>query len=163
MEEEYIEELGVFISHGGESNEWKDLAIFIQSNYDDIKPYELSHQSSRGKNVMDKLSETICEYCDYAIIVVTAEDETKGGQLRARQNVVHELGYCQGVLGRHNVLILKEKDVELFSNVHGIVYESFERGNIKSTFAAVRAHLDDVLQEWEDEELEFGDCEDEEE
>ncbi len=43
-------------------------------------------------------------------------------QPRARQNVVFELGFFFGSLGRRRVCAVYEKDVELPSDLHGFVY-----------------------------------------
>jgi len=47
-------------------------------------------------------------------------------RLRARQNVVMEFGYFWGLLGRDRVCCLYKGDVELPSDMHGIVYVPFK-------------------------------------
>jgi predicted nucleotide-binding protein len=150
-------EFGVFISHGGKSTLWKDLARFIEKELE-IETYELSEQSNHGKAVIEKLEKTICEDCDYAIIILTAEDVMQNGELRARQNVIHEIGFCQGVLGRKHVLLLKQKGVEIFSNISGLVYEEFVGENISSVFHKVQKHLEQAFEDWEDDDYEYGIC-----
>lgn len=150
-------EFGVFISHGGYSSVWKDLARFIEKEIG-VDTFELSEQSNKGRAVIEKLERTICEDCDYAIIVMTAEDVMMDNTKRARQNVVHEIGFCQGVLGREHVLLLKQKGIELFSNIHGLVYEEFEGNNIASVYHKVRKHLEEALEAWEDDDYEYGVC-----
>jgi len=46
---------------------------------------------------------------------------------RARQNVILEFGYFMGLLGRDRVCCLYKGDVELPSDMHGIVYISFKK------------------------------------
>jgi len=46
---------------------------------------------------------------------------------RARQNVVFEFGYFVGLLGRDRVCCLHEGDLELPSDMHGIVYIPFKK------------------------------------
>lgn len=46
---------------------------------------------------------------------------------RARQNVVLELGYFIGKLSRDRVCCLHKGDVELPSDMHGIVYIFFKK------------------------------------
>jgi predicted nucleotide-binding protein len=41
---------------------------------------------------------------------------------RARQNVVMELGYFMGVLGRGKVCVMHRGNLERPSDVHGVVY-----------------------------------------
>lgn len=45
---------------------------------------------------------------------------------RARQNVVLELGYFVGRLGRDRVLALKRGDVEVPSDFNGVVYTDYD-------------------------------------
>ena len=45
---------------------------------------------------------------------------------RARQNVLIELGYFIGHLGRKHVCALKRGDVEIPSDFDGVVYETFD-------------------------------------
>ena len=45
---------------------------------------------------------------------------------RARQNVILELGFFMGFLGRRRVCCLYKEGVELPSNILGIVYKKFK-------------------------------------
>jgi predicted nucleotide-binding protein len=56
----------------------------------------------------------------FAILVHTAEDEQVDGQLRARQNVVHETGLFQGRLGFSRTIIVRQQGCETFSNLTGL-------------------------------------------
>ncbi len=57
-----------------------------------------------------------------AILVFTAEDETANGVKRARQNVIHEAGLFRSKLSSDQTIILREKGVEIPSNLAGIEY-----------------------------------------
>jgi predicted nucleotide-binding protein len=70
----------------------------------------------------------------FAVLVLTGEDETAKGGKRARQNVIHEAGLFQGVLGFHRAILLVQKGVEEMSNVHGLQHIPFERNRIDTTF-----------------------------
>jgi hypothetical protein len=85
--------------------------------------------------------EDMLEKSSFALLVMTAEDETSEGLMRARQNVVHEAGLFQGRLGFSRALMLLEKHLDLFSNVDGIQYLEYSKGNIKETFGDVLATL----------------------
>lgn len=138
------EEIVVFISHGG-SHLWKDVARFIERELS-LETVVLQERPNKGRTVITKLQEEASE-CDFAIIVMTAEDAQEDGTLRARQNVIHEIGFCQGLFGMENVLILKQKGVEGFSNISGIVYEEFAGDNIKSTFEKIRQEIEELEEE----------------
>jgi predicted nucleotide-binding protein len=54
-------------------------------------------------------------------------DDLMGSSVRARQNVVLELGWFMAHLGRERVLLLYAGDVEIPSDIFGIVYLAFKR------------------------------------
>lgn len=140
MEEEII----IFISHGG-SHLYKDVDKYIYKNLG-IETVILHERPNKGRTVIEKLEDEI-ENCDFAIIVLTAEDEQADGSIRGRQNVIHEIGFCQGYLGRDRVLVLKQKGVEPFTNISGIVYEEFIGDNIKSTFTKIQQEIEELEEE----------------
>ena len=49
-------------------------------------------------------------------------DEPNQSAPRACQNVIFELGYFMGKLGRERVAALHKEGVELPSDIHGVVY-----------------------------------------
>ncbi len=63
------------------------------------------------------------------------------GEMRARQNVIHEAGLFQGRLGFSRAIVLVEEGTETFSNIQGIEQIRFARSNIKETFGEVVATL----------------------
>lgn len=71
---------------------------------------------------------------------MTAEDEQANGQMRARQNVVHEAGLFQGRLGFPRAIILLQEGVENLSNLDGVQYLRFSH-TIKETFGDVVATI----------------------
>jgi predicted nucleotide-binding protein len=64
----------------------------------------------------------------------------KDGNKRARQNVVFELGYCFGAFdslpniapykAKDALIIIAEKDVELFADINGLTRIEYESGKI---------------------------------
>ena len=62
---------------------------------------------------------------------MTAEDATAEGDVRARQNVVHEIGLFQGRLGFTRGIVLFEEGAEEFSNINGIDQIRFKKDNIR--------------------------------
>ena len=77
----------------------------------------------------------------FALLVMTGEDEAEDGTLRARQNVIHEVGLFQGCLGFSRAIVLLEDGTEEFSNLFGIQQIRFSRENIKETFGDVLATI----------------------
>ena len=64
---------------------------------------------------------------------------------RARQNVVLELGYFLGSLGRKRVCALYKGNIEMPSDYQGVLYIEMDSGGAWKTKLAqefVRAHID---------------------
>jgi predicted nucleotide-binding protein len=78
----------------------------------------------------------------FAFLVMTAEDPQPDGRLRARENVVHEVGLFQGRLGFKRAIVLLEEGCDEFSNIQGLGQIRFPRGNIAAKFEEIRLVLD---------------------
>jgi hypothetical protein len=86
----------VFIGHG-RSKEWKELKDFIQERA--RLPWdEFNRIPVAGIPNTVRLS-AMLDAAAIAFLVLTAEDETADGKMKARMNVVHEAGLFQGRLG----------------------------------------------------------------
>ena len=73
---------------------------------------------------------------------MTGEDEQADGSLRARDNVIHEVGLFQGKLGFERAIILLEEGCGDFSNIHGITHIPFPKGKIDAAFEKIRGVLE---------------------
>jgi predicted nucleotide-binding protein len=126
----------VFIGHG-HSGAWKELRDHLQDKQGfKIEAYEIGARA--GHTVRDIL-QSMLEKASIAFLVMTGEDETAGGALNPRLNVVHEAGLFQGKLGFNRAIILLETGVPEFSNIHGI--EEIRFTNIKEVFGDVVATI----------------------
>lgn len=90
-------------------------------------PVVLMDQGNRGATIIEKLEEQLGKNAGFAVVILTGDDEgrlsgTDEMQPRARQNVILELGYAMGRLGRRNVTLLHEEGVELPSDINGVAY-----------------------------------------
>ena len=77
-----------------------------------------------------------------AFLLMTWEDETAEGSLRARENVVHEAGLFQGRLGFGKAIVLLEDGCKEFSNITGLGHIPFPKNNIAAAFEEVRKVLE---------------------
>lgn len=130
----------VFISHGRNELLKLKLKDFVQNRLN-AEAVVLADEPDNGLTIIEKL-ERYGKSCDFALILMSADDETREGGLRARQNVIHELGFFHGVLGRDRVLLLKQEDLELFSNISGLVYKEFQGQKIESLFEDIRLAIE---------------------
>lgn len=121
----------VFIGHG-RSKLWARLQLFLQN---DLGLTTITYESVThvGESIVPVI-ESMLHQATFAVLVLTAEDETAEGAKRARQNVVHEAGLFQGQLGFPRAILLQQSGVEDFSNVDGLQYIAFDGEKIESTF-----------------------------
>jgi len=119
----------VFIVHGLDEAPKEKVARFLERV--NFSPIILHEQVSRGRTIIEKIE----AHADvqFAVVLLTPDDMggAKDGTQnpRARQNVVLELGYFMAKLGRDRVLALKRDDVEMPSDMAGVVYQTFDAGD----------------------------------
>ena len=115
----------VFIVHGRDQGAREKVARFLERL--ELKPVVLHEQPNEGRTIIEKF-EDYTQVVGFAVILLTPDDEGRlkedGGNLkpRARQNVVFELGYFLGQLGRERVCALVKGEVERPSDYDGVVY-----------------------------------------
>ena len=127
-----------FIGHGG-SLEWLKLKDFLQNT---LKlPYEEFNRIPQAGNITSLRLKEMLESCCMAFLIMTGEDEHTDCTLHARSNVIHEIGLFHAQLGYERAIILLEDGCEIFSNIHGITYIPFPKGNIEAAFEKIRAVL----------------------
>lgn len=99
----------------------------------EIEPLILDQLPSEGQTLIEKL-ENYTQKAEYAIVLATPDDEgyavgkPSEKQLRARQNVVLELGMMLALLGRQKVAILikDQATMERPSDISGLIYIPFK-------------------------------------
>jgi hypothetical protein len=128
----------VFIGHG-RSPLWSRVERFIERELN-INTIDFESEPHAGESIVPVL-EGMLQKATFAVLILTAEDETTSGAKRARQNVIHEAGLFQGLLGFRRAIILRQEGVEEFSNVAGLQYISFAGDDIDQTFWPLRQVL----------------------
>jgi len=118
----------VFIIHGRDEAKWRELKDIVKTELR-LNPIILLEQPDAGcKTVIEKF-EHYAQTCSYAIAVFTPDDEvTSGGEtyLQARPNVIYELGWFCGRLGRSGVMLILKEGTSLFSDFGGIIQKRFK-------------------------------------
>ncbi len=128
----------VFIGHG-RSPLWARLKLFLQEELG-LRTECYESESRVGESIVPIL-EGMLEKADFAVLILTAEDETATGSMRARQNVVHEVGLFQSKLGFKRAILLKQDGVEDFTNIAGLQYIPFPNNNIEQSFYQLQRTL----------------------
>jgi predicted nucleotide-binding protein len=120
----------VFIVHGHDSGARESLARFIERL--GLEAVILHEQAGRSRTIIEKLEDH--SDVDFAVVLLTPDDvgAAKADQVnlkaRARQNVILELGYFVGKLGRERVCALCAEGVEVPSDVLGVQYVPIRSG-----------------------------------
>ena len=119
----------VFVVHGHDEKRVQEVARVIEKL--GLNPIVLREQPNGGRTIIEKF-EALSDV-DFAVVLMTADDVGRSKMAapekynsRARQNVILELGYFVGRLGRSRVAVLKESDVEEPSDIHGVVYTALD-------------------------------------
>jgi predicted nucleotide-binding protein len=120
----------VFIVHGRADGPREGVARFVERF--GLRPIILHEQASEGRTIIEKIERH--SGVGYAVVLLTGDDrgglagaDPAGYQPRARQNVVLELGYFLGKLGRRHVCVIHEPGVEIPSDYDGVVYIPLDR------------------------------------
>lgn len=128
----------VFISHG-RANDWREVQSYIERDIG-IPTLELAQEPNLGRTVLQKLEQETSN-CTSAVIVMTGDDADAEGNRRARENVLHEIGFLQAKYGLSAVCLLHEEDTSIPSNIHGLVYIPFPNDTVRATFGALTREL----------------------
>ncbi len=115
----------IFIVHGHDEALKQSVARLIEKQ--NIEAVILSEKANKGKTIIEKLEEHSDVGC--AICLFTPDDTGKANKetdykARARQNVVLEAGFFMGKLGREYVVYLASSELEMPSDLQGVVYTS---------------------------------------
>ena len=115
----------VFLVHGHDMSALHETARFLEKLDQDV--IILREQPNQGKTIIEKF----VEYSEVGFAVVLLTPDDKGGTFstpfesqlpRARQNVIFELGYFIGKLGRNRVCALYSPSVEIPSDYSGVLF-----------------------------------------
>jgi predicted nucleotide-binding protein len=128
----------VFITHG-RSNDWRAVQPFIEKDIG-LSTIELAQEPNIGRTIIEKLIDNAAR-CDSAVIVMTGDDVVNEDEARVRENVMHEIGFFQGRYGRSAVILLHEDGVNIPTNLAGVAYVPFPKGQIEAGFHVLQREL----------------------
>jgi predicted nucleotide-binding protein len=117
----------VFVVHGHDESSREAVARFLEKI--GLEAIILAEQTNDGRTIIEKFEEHAVESA-YAVVLATPDDF--GGPIagpaasRPRQNVIFELGFFVGRLGRQRVCLLRKGDLEGFSDFQGVIYTDLD-------------------------------------
>lgn len=133
----------VFVVHGHDNEMKEAVARFLERL--DFEPIILHEQASGGDTIIEKFERN--SDVGYAVVLLSpddlaaSKDNSDELQPRARQNVILELGYFVGRLGRPCVCPLVRGPLEVPSDFHGVVYVPFDGEDWKIHLVKELKHL----------------------
>ncbi|MDR3529365.1 MAG: nucleotide-binding protein [Rhodopila sp.] len=118
----------VFVVHGHDDGARQAVARFLERL--ELEAIILQEQPDQGLTIIEKF-ETYANHVGFAVVLLTPDDI--GGAalapaqaLRARQNVIFELGYFAGKLGRGRACLMRKGEVEIPSDLYGVIYTEMD-------------------------------------
>lgn len=115
----------IFLVHGHDTEVLHEAARFLEKL--DLKVTILHERPNKGRTIIEKFE----DYSNVGFAVVFLTKDDMGGPIddspndhlpRARQNVILELGFFLGKLGRERVCPLYVEGVEIPSDYSGVTY-----------------------------------------
>ena len=141
----------VFIVHGHNDSLKLELKNYLQNTLGLPEPIVLHEKPNGGRTVIEKFEEYAFR-SNLAFVLLTPDDlvadsaDSDLEKRRARQNVILEMGFFIGVLGRKTgrVLLLHSGPLDLPSDLSGVVYIDVSKG-IAAAGEQIRKELTNVF------------------
>lgn len=119
----------VFVVHGHDREMKQAVARTIERL--SLEAVILHEKPNRGQTLIEKIERF--SDVDFAVVLLSPDDTgysnadgSDAAKPRARQNVILELGYFAGKLGRENVVALHRGSIELPSDYDGVLYTPYD-------------------------------------
>jgi len=123
----------IFVVHGHDEAMRASVARTLEKL--NLKPIILMEKANEGMTIIEKI-EKYSSVC-YAVVLLSPDDvaysksDSDNEKLRARQNVILEIGYFMAKLGRNRVALLYRKNdsFDWPSDLDGVLYISYDRSD----------------------------------
>lgn len=117
----------VFVVHGHDSQLREATARLLERL--ELEAVILMEQPDQGRTIIEKFEESAGR-AGFAVVLLAPDDFGRNADEvgwpespnRARQNVILELGYFMGLLGRKRTAAIYSRGTDLPSDIHGLLY-----------------------------------------
>jgi predicted nucleotide-binding protein len=118
----------VFVVHGHDEGAREAVARFLEKI--ELEAIILREQPDQGLTIIEKF-ESYANQVGFAVVLLTPDDlggpsSASSQASSARQNVIFELGYFAGKLGRGRACLLRKGEVEIPSDLYGVIYTEMD-------------------------------------
>lgn len=145
----------IFVVHGRDEIAKNELVLIIEKHLK-LEPIVLMDKANEGKTIIEKFEKNTLNV-GYAFVLLTPDDvgglqavvnsdspDSKKLEPRARENVLLELGYFTGKLGRSRVCCIQKGDKELVpSDLHGLTTIRY-KDSVKDKFLDIKTELENA-------------------
>ncbi|MDH3833060.1 MAG: nucleotide-binding protein [Nitrosopumilus sp.] len=134
----------VFVVHGRDLKIRDELVLLLKNEFN-LDPIILMDKPNQSRTVIEKFEKSSLDV-RYAFVILTPDDMGNLDKIsakpkpRARENVILELGYFIGKLGRNNVCCIRKGKPLLPSDLHGLVDIPF-KNSVKEIFLDIKNEL----------------------
>jgi predicted nucleotide-binding protein len=118
----------VFVVHGHDEAALQAVARFLEQL--GLEAIILREQPDAGRTIIEKFEDCAADV-GFAVVLLTPDDlagpvTSPAAASRARQNVIFELGYFAGKLGRGRACLLRKGEIEIPSDLFGVIYTDMD-------------------------------------
>jgi predicted nucleotide-binding protein len=118
----------VFIIHGHNEDALQHLKLLLQGF--GMRPVILRDEAASGLTIIEQF-ELHARNCSFAFAFMTRDDSMPAGAdgkqvWRPRQNVLIEIGWFMARLGRQQIMLISQGELDVPSDLGGILYVKFE-------------------------------------
>lgn len=131
----------VFIIHGHDELNLRRLKDMVQVRFG-LQTTVLKWKPDQSRTLIEKLEEEASP-ANFAIALLTPDDLVTSENkeyVQPRPNVIFELGWFFGRLGRKNVCIIRQTETNIHSDISGVVRKEF-----KENVEEITADIEDEL------------------
>ena len=131
----------VFIIHGHDEINLLRLKELLREKWH-LEPLVLKGEADTGRTLIEKFEQE-AQRASFAIALLSADDKIQNSKeeyFQARPNVIFELGWFYGRLGRNKVCILSKKGIKIHSDLKGIMRKDFEN-TVEEKFDELESEL----------------------
>ncbi|MCG2575973.1 nucleotide-binding protein [Dechloromonas sp. XY25] len=131
----------VFIVHGHDELNLLRTKELLRDRWG-LEPIVLSGQPGKGRTIIEKF-EGEAQRASFAFVLITPDDQIQkdeSGYSQARPNVIFELGWFYGRLGRERVCILFKEGTKIHSDLDGVSRIQF-KDSIAESIVEIEAEL----------------------
>lgn len=134
----------IFVVHGHDMASMHELCRILKDEFA-LEPVVLSEQPNIGLDTIISKFERLAETCTAVAVLLTPDDRMNESEmLRARQNVIFELGYFLGLLkspDQRRIMIFFKEGVEVPSDINGVVYLRYDK-SITEVFYQMKKQIE---------------------